>query len=97
MRAFKSVLWAMTLLSAPAFAADADVERRLKALEDRITQLESENKTLNERLGASDKKVAAAVRADVAPTIGDADGNFTFKARGIINADAVFFDTREGG
>ncbi len=97
MRVLKVLLLATTLLSAPTFAADADVERRLKALEDRITQLEAENKALNDKLGATDKKAAAMVRADVAPTIGDADGNFTFKAGGLINADAVLFDAREGG
>lgn len=88
---------AMALLSAPAVAADADVERRLRALEDRIEVLEKENKALTERLNVENKRAAQAVRADVAPTIGDAEGNFSFKARGLINADAVLFDAREGG
>lgn len=89
MRLLKSFPLAMALLSAPAFAADADVEHRLRALEDRIEVLEKENKALTERLNVENKRAAQAVRADVAPTIGDAEGNFSFKARGLINADAV--------
>jgi phosphate-selective porin OprO/OprP len=97
MRAPTVLLLTTTLASSAVFAADSDTERRLQALESRILQLEQENKALNDRVNADNKRAAQTVRADVAPTIGDPEGNFTFKPRGLINTDAVFFDERAGG
>lgn len=47
-------------LTLPAFAADGNVEDRLKALEARLAQIESENRNLKQQLKQTDQKVEAA-------------------------------------
>lgn len=52
-----AVCGAFGALAAPAFAADSDLEARLKALEARLTQIETENQTLKQQLKQTDQKV----------------------------------------
>lgn len=47
-------------LTMPAFAAESSVEDRLKALEARLAQIESENRSLKQQLKQTDQKVEAA-------------------------------------
>lgn len=96
-------------LSSRAQADDAEVLRRLEALEKRILQfeernskLEAEKKVLEEkvewrsdRLEKVENKVGTIVKPDVSPTIGDS--NFSFKVRGVLEAEYAGFNSRKGG
>jgi phosphate-selective porin OprO/OprP len=87
------------------------LEERLDRLEKRNTELEAKNKTLEEkdkaleekvewrgeRLEKVENKAASLVKSDVSPTIVTQDGNFTFKVRGVVDADYVYFNERKGG
>jgi len=95
----------------PVLAADADTLKRLEALEQRIQQLESRNKDLEtknrtledavefngQRLQATELRAGSIVKPDVSPIFGDPNGNFTFKVRGVAQADFVKFNERNGG
>jgi phosphate-selective porin OprO/OprP len=77
---------------------------RLNALEARVQQLEAENAQLKQqvelndgRLGTVESRAAKNVQFGWAPTIADPSGNFSFKPRGVIEADAGVFKEREGG
>jgi phosphate-selective porin OprO and OprP len=77
---------------------------RLNALEARVGQLESENAQLRQqselaegRIETVETRAAKNAQFGWAPTISDPAGNFTFKPRGVIEADAGVFNEREGG
>jgi phosphate-selective porin OprO/OprP len=89
--------------AAPASTGDAVLDR-LNALESRIKQLEARNAELEQaaelnegRLQSVETRAAKAAQFTWAPTIADTTGNFTFKPRGVVEADAVAFVEREGG
>jgi phosphate-selective porin OprO and OprP len=93
----------------PAAAAVAaptgdPVQDRLSALEARIRQLESRNAELEQqselnegRLQSVETRAAKAAQFTWAPTISEPTGAFTFKPRGVIEADGVAFIERQGG
>ena len=77
---------------------------RLNALEARVNQLERENAQLRQqaelnegRIETVETRAAKNAQFGWAPTISDPAGNFTFKPRGVIEADAGLFSEREGG
>lgn len=77
---------------------------RLNALEARIRQLEARNRQLEDesavnqgRIEAVEVRAAKGVQANVAPTFADADGQFSFKVRGVLQADYASFFERAGG
>ena len=77
---------------------------RLNALEARVGQLEAENAQLRQQAELSEGRIesvetrsAKAVQFGWAPTFSDPAGNFTFKPRGVIEADAGVFNERAGG
>jgi phosphate-selective porin OprO/OprP len=87
----------------PKPTGDAVLDR-LNALEARVNQLEAENAKLRQqvelnegRLGTVETRATKDAQFGWAPTISDPDGNFTFKPRGVIEADAAVFSEREGG
>lgn len=89
--------------AAPKPTGDAIVDR-LNALEARVRQLEAENAQLKQqaelnegRLETVETRAAKTVQFGWAPTISDPAGNFTFKPRGVIEADGGAFSEREGG
>jgi phosphate-selective porin OprO/OprP len=89
--------------AAPAPTGDAILDR-LNALEARVSQLEQENAQLKQqaelnedRLGTVETRAAKTAQFGWAPTISDPNGSFTFKPRGVIDADAAVFSSREGG
>jgi phosphate-selective porin OprO/OprP len=89
--------------AAPAPTGDAVLDR-LNALEARVGQLERENAQLRQQAELTEGRVetvetrsAKAVQFGWAPTFSDPAGNFTFKPRGVIEADAGVFSEREGG
>jgi phosphate-selective porin OprO/OprP len=90
--------------AAPKPTGDAVLDR-LNALEARVKQLEARNAELEKqaelnqgRLETVENRAAKAAQFNgVAPTISDANGNFTFKPRGVVEADAVAFNERKGG
>jgi phosphate-selective porin OprO/OprP len=89
--------------AAPAPTGDPVLDR-LNALEARIGQLERENAQLKQQAELTEGRVesvetrsAKAVQFGWAPSFSDPAGNFTFKPRGVIEADAGIFNEREGG
>ena len=77
---------------------------RLNALEQRVSQLEAENARLRQqaelnegRIETVETRAAKNAQFGWAPTISDPSGAFTFKPRGVIEADAGVFNEREGG
>ena len=77
---------------------------RLNALEARVKQLEARNVELEQqaelnqgRIETVENRAAKAAQFGWAPTVSDANGNFTFKPRGVIEADAAAFHERTGG
>ena len=88
---------------APRPTGDAVMDR-LNALEARVQQLEAENAQLKQqselnegRLETVETRAAKNAQFGWAPTISDPSGAFTFKPRGVIEADAGVFNEREGG
>ncbi len=88
---------------APATTGDPVLDR-LNALEARVKQLEARNAQLEQeaelnqgRLEAVETRAAKAAQFQWTPTIADTTGEFTFKPRGVLEADAVAFLEREGG
>lgn len=97
-----------TFLSGSALAQTspdtAKLLERLEQLENRLNALETENKELTEklefrteRLENVENRVAKAAQPGVVPTFSDVNGNFTFKVRGVVDADTVVFNERRGG
>jgi phosphate-selective porin OprO/OprP len=77
---------------------------RLNALEARVKQLEARNVELEQqaelnqgRIETVENRAAKAAQFAWAPTISDPNGNFTFKPRGVVEADAAVFNERSGG
>jgi phosphate-selective porin OprO and OprP len=96
--------------AAPACAQDAPpstgdaVLDRLNALEARVRQLEERNAELERQAAqtrtqvqAAETRAGKAVQFSWAPTLADAKGDFTFKPRGVIDADYAAFGERRGG
>jgi phosphate-selective porin OprO/OprP len=76
---------------------------RLNALESRIKQLEARNAELEQqaelnegRLQTVETRAAKAAQFTWAPTISEPTGQFTFKPRGVVEADAAAFFKRDG-
>lgn len=89
--------------AAPAPTGNAVLDR-LNALESRIKQLESRNAELEQqaelnegRLESVETRAAKAVQFSWGPTLAEPTGEFTFKPRGVIEADAAAFIERKGG
>jgi phosphate-selective porin OprO and OprP len=89
--------------AAPAPTAE-ELVSRLDALEARVKQLEARNAELEEQSKANRTRVEAVearsgkpVQFGWAPTLSDDKGDFTFKPRGVIEADFAAFDEGKGG
>jgi phosphate-selective porin OprO/OprP len=90
--------------AAPKPTGDAVLDR-LNALEARVKQLEARNAELEKqaelnqgRIETVENRAAKAAQFNgIAPTVSDANGNFTFKPRGVVEADAAVFNERKGG
>ena len=87
----------------PAPTGDPVVDR-LNALEARIKQLEARNAELEQqaelnegRIQSVETRAAKAAQFTWAPTISEPTGQFTFKPRGVVEADAAAFFERKGG
>lgn len=92
-----------TPVSSPAPTSDPIIDR-LEQLEARVRQLEARNAELEEkarageaRLEAAEKRSDKAVRFGWGPSFSDPSGDFTFKPRGVIDADVAAFVERRGG
>jgi len=90
-------------VEAPAPTGDPVLDR-LNALEARIRQLESRNRELEQqaelnedRLQSVETRAAKAAQFTWGPTISEPTGEFSFKPRGVIEADVAAFSEREGG
>jgi phosphate-selective porin OprO/OprP len=77
---------------------------RLNALEARVNQLEAENAQLKQaaelnegRIETVETRSARNAQFGWVPTISDPNGDFSFKPRGVIEADAAVFAERNGG
>ncbi len=77
---------------------------RLNALEARVKQLEARNAQLEQQAAAAEPPAEAAepkkakpIQFGWAPTLSDEKGEFTFKPRGVIEADYAAFNERAGG
>jgi phosphate-selective porin OprO/OprP len=88
---------------APPATGDAILDR-LNALEARVKQLEARNAELEQqaastqtRVEAAEKRESKQVQFGWAPTLSDEKGDFTFRPRGVIEADYALFDERAGG
>lgn len=89
--------------AAPAPTGDPVIDR-LNALEAKVRALEERNRALADELDLSktrlqsvEVKAAKSVQPGVTPLLSDPAGAFTFKARGVIDADFVHFNERRGG
>lgn len=91
------------VVEAPAPTGDPVLDRlnlleaRIKQLEARNAQLEQQNELNEGRLQSVETRSAKAVQFSWAPTLSEPTGNFTFKPRGVIEADAVAFLENKGG
>jgi phosphate-selective porin OprO and OprP len=106
---YKLALLLTASLNTPVFAQanafdSSKLLDRLEQLEQRVQSLEAENKTLKDqadfatdRLERVEVRTAKAVQPNVAPTLGDSTGDFSFKVRGVIDADLAIFNERSGG
>lgn len=88
--------------SAAGAAANDPVLERLNALEARLKQLEARNAELEQQAAAATAAKpktdgAKPVQFGWAPTTADSSGNFSFKPRGILEAEHVAFSERAGG
>jgi phosphate-selective porin OprO/OprP len=91
-------------VEAPPKPTGDPVVDRLNALEARIRQLESRNAELEQqaelnetRLETVETRAAKGVQFSWGPTLSEPTGQFTFKPRGVIEADAAMFLERKGG
>ena len=102
-----AIVFTLPSVNGAAYAAehtDAALLARLEALESRITTLEQRNSELTDQLAQSDSRVervelrsAKASQPGPAPTYADVNDNFTFKARGTMQADFALYHERAGG
>ena len=69
----------------------------MRQLESRNAELEQQAELNEGRLETVETRAAKAAQFTWAPTIADPNGNFTFKPRGVIEADAAAFVERKGG
>lgn len=90
-------------VEAPASTGDPVIDR-LNVLEARIRQLEARNAQLEaaavettERVQNVEVRAAKAAQPGVAPTYADVTDSFTFKARGVLEADYALYNERKGG
>ena len=94
--------------TSPAAAAPAPtgnpVLDRLNAMDARIRQLEARNAELEQaaelnegRLQSVETRAAKAAQFTWAPTISEPTGAFTFKPRGVVEADVAAFWEHKGG
>lgn len=88
----------------PAAPTGDPILDRLNQLETRVRQLEARNAELEEkarageaRLEAAETRSAKAMRFGWGPSFSDPSGDFTFKPRGVIEADVAAFVERRGG
>jgi phosphate-selective porin OprO and OprP len=104
--------WA-TLASSPSFAQEAapgeavntaELLQRLATLEARLAELEGRNQQLEQQsqanataIAAVDTRTAKSTQFGWAPTFSDPSGDFTFKPRGVVEADVAVFSESEGG
>jgi len=89
--------------AAPAPTGDPVLDR-LNALEAKVQQLEARNAELEQqaelnqgRIESVEQRAAKAVQFGWVPTTSEPTGNFTFKPRGVVEADYVAFLERKGG
>lgn len=89
--------------AAPAPTGDPVLDR-LNALEAKVSQLEKRNAELEQqtrfnqsRLETVETRAAKNVQFSWGPTFAEPTGNFTFKPRGVIEADYAAFLERAGG
>ena len=89
--------------AAPAPTGDPVLDR-LNAMDARIKQLEARNAELEQqaelnegRLESVETRAAKAVQFSWGPTLAEPTGAFTFKPRGVLEADAAAFVERKGG
>ncbi len=89
--------------AAPAPTGDRLLDR-LNALEARVKTLEARNAVLEQqaelnegRIETVETRAARNVQFTWGPTLADTNGNFTFKPRGVIEADYAGFFERAGG
>lgn len=87
----------------PAPTGDPVLDR-LNAMEARIRQLEARNAELEKqaelnegRIETVENRAAKAAQFSWGPTMSDPTGAFTFKPRGVVEADAAAFFERKGG
>ena len=90
-------------VSLPAPNGNAVIDR-LNALEARVSALAAHSKDLEAqlelaqgRIAATEVRAAKGVQAGVSPLLADSNGNFSFKARGVVDADFVAFKGQRGG
>lgn len=99
---------AVGVLGAPAAAQQAPTTEilleRLNALQAKVEALEARNRALEEKVNANDGRIQQAelrtpkaAPPAVSPTLAHSEGGFTFKARGVVQADHVAFHERRGG
>ncbi len=89
--------------AAPAPTGDPVIDR-LNALEAKIDQLQAQNRTLQDQVDADQARLQSvevrsskAVQFGWGPVFAEPTGKFTFKPRGVIDADFVHFEERKGG
>ena len=92
-----------TTVAAPAPTGDPVLDR-LNALEAKVKGLEARNRQLQDQLDTSQARIqsvevraARGVQAGVSPTLADPNGVFSFKVRGVVDADYAWFNERAGG
>ena len=73
------------------------LETRIKQLEARNAQLEQQAELSEDRLQTVETRAAKAAQFSWGPTISEPTGQFTFKPRGVIEADVAAFFERKGG
>jgi phosphate-selective porin OprO/OprP len=73
------------------------LEARIQQLEQRNAELEQQAELNQERLETVETRAAKAAQFTWGPTIADPTGAFTFKPRGVIEADAAAFWEKRGG
>jgi phosphate-selective porin OprO/OprP len=73
------------------------LEARVRQLEARNAELEEKAKTGEARLEAAERRSDKAVQFGWGPSFSDLSGDFTFKPRGVIDADVAAFVERRGG
>ena len=89
--------------AAPAPTGDPVLDR-VNALEAKVARLEARNAELEQqaelnegRIESVETRAARNVQFGWGPTLADTSGSFTFKPRGVVEADYAAFLEREGG